>query len=227
MAISTEGCFDYVAHFNDDSFKRNEIVLQATRLLGAEQQSLVGNHPKLRFWEDRLVLIADIHSAALVKWISFPVGDAVFFSACAGDRLRVLRNSDPAFALCVTRGDALVLGLGALSILSLGPDIEVATGRESVLISTGGVQACIRPRESKRLGPFDVYIETGGDPLPCPDRQRECGSIVRTEDTRTRNAAIRSAVLLGKDWLRGWCDQLRGEWTDGSYIPGRDNKDKT
>jgi len=157
--------------------------------------------------------------------VSFPVGDAISFCARPGDSLRVLRTRATPFGMIVTRGGDLVLAVGALwkRLPERHADV-VVMGAGRVRVSIGGVRAHLRARESGTLGPYDVYIKSVAE-VRSPKRAAAYGSIVRAGDTRTTNAARRSAVLLGKSGFHGWLDQLRGEAADGNYIRAAEPED--
>src|SRR3712207_2504946 len=92
IVIHPSGLFDYVGEFASTSFGDDEIVVPARSRGPSEEPVLVGHAPKVRFWRDRVVLIARDSNLASMKWMSFPVGDAVFLMAAAGDELRMVRT---------------------------------------------------------------------------------------------------------------------------------------
>jgi hypothetical protein len=215
--------FDYVSAFEVGSFKEHAIVLRARSLEQLTGTQLAGHHPKLRFCNDRLVLIADGSSDAAVRWASFPVGDAVLLIARPGDVLQVLRTAASDLALWILRNEHLMFALGALSGACLGDRVRVAGditdshGRRGFVdVSVESRHARLTARESASAGGYEIYVER---PSACcaveDDGFQECVSIVRAAgDPRLRNAAIRSAVLLAEERP----DMLQAERWDGRVI---------
>lgn len=215
--------FDYVSVFEAGSFKQDAIVLRARSLDDSTGRRLVGHHPKLRFWNDRLVMIAADPPDAAVRWASFPVGDAMFLIARPGDVLHVLRTAASDLALWLVRSDHLVLALGALSGACLGGRVRVTSDIEDWQGRRGFVDVRVEPtqvrlsaRESASVGGYEIYVERPSTRRATEDDSfQECVSIVRTGgDPTLRNAAIRSAVLLAQERP----DMLQGERWDGRVI---------
>ena len=56
--IGLAGTFEYEATFTKNSFSDADIVLQGSARSGENRTRLVGLSPKIRFWNERLVLVA-------------------------------------------------------------------------------------------------------------------------------------------------------------------------
>ncbi len=223
MAMDLSYRFHYVSAFDARSFREHAIVLQARSLDESTGKRLVGHHPKLRFWNDRLVLIAADASDAAMHWASFPVGDAVFLIARPGDTLQLLRTAASDLALWIVRDEHLVFALGALSSACLGGRVRVmgdvadARGRRGFVdVRLEQSQVRLRARESTSAGGYEIYVERPSAWRPDEDGSfQECVSLVRAAgDPSVRNAAIRSAVLLAQERP----DMLQGERWDGHVI---------
>ncbi len=223
MAIDLSYRFDYVSTFEPPGFKADAIVARARSLDDGAGARLVGHQPKLRFCNDRLVLIAGQSSDAAVRWASFPVGDAVSLLARPGDVLHVLRTASLDLALWILRDDHLVFALGALSGVRLGRQVRVTNevenlpGRKAVVgVRVEPRQVWLAARESANAAGYDIYVERAPASSAAGDEGvHECVSIVRAAgDPRPRNAAIRSAVLLAQERP----DMLQAERWDGRVI---------
>jgi hypothetical protein len=221
MAIGPGGRFDYVAEFTEGSFGATEILLQAQSRVVVEEQVLVGHTPKLRFWNDRVVVLAADSTRSAMRWASFPVGDVVFLVARAGDVLGMVRSGTGDLGLAIVRENQLVVALGAVTELSLGDNVKAANRFDtkdersaSLEIHIGGDVSVLRSRESKNAAGYNVYVERTCTWHWDTDGVAECASIVHTGEPRASNAAIRGAVLLANERM----DTLRGEWWDGRYL---------
>ncbi len=219
MAIGPDGRFDYVAEFARTGFKLGEIVAQA-RSRAESEAALVGNSPRVRFWNERLVLIAADSPRAPLRWASFPVGDAVAFAAQSGDTLSLVCTHTGDLGLSVVRDGELVLALGAIAQVQLGTNIKASNkfadgeGPAWLEVCSGIDTSSLRHQESARVGRYDVYVERTCTCHLDPDGVAECAAIVRSGDVKATNAAMRSAILLGQESL----DALQGEDWDGHYI---------
>jgi hypothetical protein len=217
MAIGPSGRFDYVAEFTSPSFASDEIVLPARSRLESECQVLLGHVPKVRFWSDRVVIVAADSTLAAMKWISFPVGDVVFLVAKAGDLLRMVRTATGDLGLSIVRKDELVVALGAVTEVNLGHTVIASNGFESLQVSIASHVITLRSRESiNEAGGegarYDVYLERArASGLP---GVAECASIIRAGKPKATNEAVRGAVLLANRCR----DTLTGEFWDGRYL---------
>ena len=113
MAISEEGTFEYEAELTPDGTSPSEIVVQGKDRGRRGPVRLVGLRPRIRFWGEKIVLIAESQDDAPIRRFSFPVGEAVFLVARAGDALHVVRTATGDVGLSLLRDDRLVLALGA------------------------------------------------------------------------------------------------------------------
>lgn len=180
---------------------------------------LAGTNPRVRFWNERLILIAQDEAA--VKWVSFPVGDTVSLVAQGGDVLTLVRTATGDLGLSIVRTGQLIFALGAVAEVPLGTNVEAANDIESggdqeawLEVWAGSSRCRLRSREAARVGPYEVYVERTCTWHNDTDGVSECASIVRAADSRTANAAMRSAVLLAHERL----DVLQGETRDGRFI---------
>ncbi len=223
MAMDLSYRFDYVSVFEAGSFKEDAIVLRARSVGEPAGKALVGHHPKVRFSNERLVLIAADPSDAAMHWASFPVGDAVMLIARPGDVLRMLRTAASDLALWLVRDEHLVFAVGALSAAGLGGRIRVTGDVQDARGRRGFVDVRVEPtlvrlaaRESASAGGYEIYVERPSAWRPEDfDSFQECVSIVRAAgDPMLRNSAIRSAVLLAQERP----DMLQGERWDGRVI---------
>lgn len=110
--ILPSGTFEYEAEFTKESFGDSEIVLQGSARRGETMERMVGLNPKIRFWRDRLVLVAAGKSKSSMRNASFPIGDAVKLAASPGDRLYLIRTGAGGVGLSLLRGRRLILAVG-------------------------------------------------------------------------------------------------------------------
>ena len=123
--IHPSGTFDYEAEFASESFGDSEVVVYGTSRRNSNTDSLVGHNPKLRFWNDRLVLIASATNGASARNCSFQIGNAVPLAAQPGDRLYVLRTGCGGIALSLLWDERLILAIGAVTAVPLGREVQV------------------------------------------------------------------------------------------------------
>ena len=88
--IHPSGIFHYEAEFTSDSFAEpDDVRVHGTETKRTDIDRLVGHNPMIRFWRDRLVLVASEKSNSLVRNASCGIGDAIPLAARSGDRLHV------------------------------------------------------------------------------------------------------------------------------------------
>ena len=172
----------------------------------------MGSSPRIRFWDGFLTLVATTTQDATVKWCNYCLGDVVSRAVKPGDEIEVVRDSNASLAVVLRRGETVVVAVGALASVSLGPDIEAHPGDVNAGIRIGNERCSAKERESATLGGYDVYVES----LPAQDLDTPsaCFSLALAADPIVVNAARRSAVLLTHQAF----DRLRGERSDASYI---------
>jgi hypothetical protein len=108
--IHRSGTFEYEAEFTRDGFSESDIVLYGADLSGGKIDRLVGHKPMIRFWRDRIVLVASEKANSSTRNVSFAIGDAVPRSA----RPMTLED-DSAMKLAAIRS-AILLGNGDLKM---------------------------------------------------------------------------------------------------------------
>lgn len=210
--IHPSGTFEYQAEFTKGGFSNSDIVLLGTDRRGKDQECLVGLNPKIRFWNDRLVLVASDKSRSSVRNVSFPIGDAVRLTARAGDRLYLTRTGSGGIGFSLLRRQRLILAIGAVTELPLGPDVQVSrcsTGTNLWEIPVpetwlefraGSEELLLRGRQVSGIGDYHIYLEHLWQwGLPGTD---ECVSISVAGDSAVNLAAMRSAILLGNGNLK-------------------------
>ena len=217
MALPASSCFDYVAEFTVTNSGSDEIVLSARSRVESQHQVLLGHHPRVRFWNDRVVIMAADPTLATMKWTSFPVGDVVFRVAMAGDLLQLIATATGHFGMSILRNDHLVIALGAVTTVNLGRTVEARNAVDGLHVGVGGRVVALGARESATEADgtgvsYDVYVERTFE-CGVPG-VAECASIIRAGNTTASNAASRGAVLLA---TYRW-DRLRGEFWDGRYL---------
>src|SRR5678815_1067536 len=216
MAIHPSGIFAYEAEFTSKSFKDSDVVLQGAEIKCTDIDRLVGHRPTIRFWRDRLVLVAAEKARSSLRNASFPIGDAVPLAAHAGDRLYVVRTGAGGIGLSLVRDKMLVLAIGAVTAVPLGMNIKVFKRPESrgsmfsrltdrwLEIHVEDEPANLRHRTVSMVKDYEIYIEhCWADGIPGID---ECVSMCGVNDPAIKIASIRSAVLLGHSNLKmtGW-----------------------
>ncbi len=204
--ISPSGTFEYEAEFTADSFRESDIILHGTLMKSMDVNRLVGPNPMIRFWNDRLVLVASDKSNSTVRNTSFRIGDAVPVAARAGDRLYVVRTGCGGIGLSLLRDNQLVLALGAVTGVPLGNNIQVNREpkgswlheehlRDTWLeFEAGSEQVRLRKRGITEVGNYQIYVESCWEyGIPGTD---ECVSVSVTNNPPVNLASLRSAILL-------------------------------
>ena len=210
--IHRSGTFEYQAEFTAEGFSSSDIVLHGTDRRGGNKDCLLGSNPKIRFWNERLVLIASEQSKANVRNVSFPIGDAVCTTARAGDRLYLTRTGAGGIGMSLLRQQKLILATGAITAVPLGPDIQAsissgnahdwedAAAEARIEFRAGSEQLSLREREVAKIGDYHIYIERCWEHgMPGTD---ECVSLSVTDDSALQIAAIRAAILLGNGAMK-------------------------
>jgi hypothetical protein len=210
--IHPSGTFEYQAEFTSEGFGINDIVLRGTNHRNWNGDCLVGHTPTIRFWNDRLILVASGKDRASCRNASFPIGDAVRHTARAGDRLYVVRTGAGGIGMTVLRGEKLILATGAIVGLPLGTDIQMDRApadldvREDFAADTwlefraGAELLILREREAATFGDYDIYVERCWEPdIPGVD---ECVSLNVSGDPARQRAAMRAAILLAYSPLK-------------------------
>lgn len=203
--------FHYLARIEAADVSHSEISVQARAVEGPLYPGLAGRAPRIRFWDDQMVLVSTTDDAQ-VKWFSFHIGDVVSRAVRPGDDIEACRDANGELALVLRRAGRLHVAVGALLSVRLGDDIAVTSGPPDMRVEAGDTHVSLRERESTLIGPYDVYVERMmapelGGPSPC-------GSIALASDPVILNAARRSAVLLARQGV----DRLRAELLNGSYL---------
>ena len=210
--IHPSGVFAYEAEFTADGFSESDVVLHGHEYKNTDIDRLVGHNPTIRFWRDRLVLVAGEQLHSGLRNFSFGIGDAVPLSARPGDQLYVLRTGSGGIGLSLLRENRLVLAIGAVTAVPLGMNVAVTMGpRGGKLInnpptdprldfSVDGETLLLRERGLTRIGDYQVYIERSWeDGIPGTD---ECVSIARVDSQEINIASVRSAVILGQSEMK-------------------------
>lgn len=203
--------FHYQARIEAADVSHNEIAVQAQAVEGPLFPGLAGRAPRIRFWEEQMVLVSTTNDAQ-VKWFSFHLGDVVSRAARPGDDIEAYRDANGALALVLRRAGRLHVAVGALDSVRLGDDIAVTCGPRDMRVTVGDTHVSLHERESKLTGPYDVYAERVT--VPGLDGPSPCASMALASDPVIVNAARRSAVLLARQGV----DPLRAELLNGSYV---------
>ncbi len=219
MAIPPWECFHYIAELSAAGMSSDAIVLDARCAVPSNEATLVGPCPRLRFSGELLAMEASTSNQASMHRVSFVVGDAVMRVAQAGDTLHALCTYAGDLALSILRGHSLVFAVGAVAEVPLGAEVRAVNRRRPgeetsdwLEVTTPDGRRRLAPRESARVGPYDVYVER--------TRARhgaegaESASIVQHGDIAVVNAAVRAAVLIGSGALaaprwQDWSGQFR------------------
>ena len=206
--IPPSGTFEYQAEFTSESFGDNAVVVHGECQTKGDQARLVGPNPMIRFWRERLVLVAQHTRESTVRNVSFPVGRAVPLAARPGDRLYVVRTGSGGIGLSLLRQEKLVLAIGAVAEVPLGPGVEavrywedtdkwqfVAADNSWLEFRVGKEQARLREREVLEIENCSIYVERGWSAgIPGID---ECVSVCVADDPAVKLESMRSAILLG------------------------------
>jgi hypothetical protein len=166
----------------------------------------------IRFWNDRLVLVASEKLHSRLRNASFWIGDSVPLAACPGDRLHLIRTGCGGIGLSLLREKRLILAIGAVRAVPLGANIDVIVGPERQdIFDAHRVETwlefkiesktlILRNRGLTTIGDYQIYIERRWeDGIPGTD---ECVSMCAANSAEVNVAAIRSAVLLGNGDLK-------------------------
>jgi hypothetical protein len=211
--IHPSGTFEYEAEFTSESFSDSDIVLHGTALSVENLDRLVGHNPKIRFWHDRLVLVASGKLNSRVRNASFAIGNAVPLAARPGDRLYLVRTGLGGIGLSLLRQERVVLAIGAIAAVPLGREVQAIRHSEGMNhwnhfaadtswleFRVGSERLILRERGVSEIGDYYIYIERGweyGEP-----GTDECVSVCVADDSAMKIAAIRSAILLGNGDLK-------------------------
>ena len=213
--IAREGTFEYQAEFTAKSFNDSDIDLHGASQRLDDRKRLVGNDPRIRFWNERLVLIAAAEHNASARNMSAPIGDAVHLAAQPGDRLYVIRTGAGAIGLSLLREERLVLAIGCVTAVPLGKDIKIIRRQSGprhledfrglscdtwLEFTVGSEHLNLKDRDEIEVGGYHLYLEHrcfAG--VPGVD---ECVSISIADKSALRIAAMRSAILLGNGYLK-------------------------
>lgn len=210
--IHHSGTFEYTAEFTSDSFRESDIMLPGSLMDSTDPNRLVGPSPMIRFWNDRLVLVASDKANSSVRNTSFFIGDAVSVAASPGDRLYVVRSGCGGIGLSLLRDKQLVLAIGAVTRVPLGNDIQVtkdpkgswslhAHPKDTWLeFQVGSEQVKLRKRGITDIGDYQIYIESCWEyGIPGTD---ECVSVSVANDPPVNLASLRSAILLRNGFVK-------------------------
>lgn len=219
MAIHPSGRFSYSGKLTEESFERDEIVIQIRCEDPPEEKRLVGHEPKIRFWNQRLILDATNENDSFVATAAYSIGDAVQRIVQPGDSLSVNRNWAGDLSLGVSRGEKWLVGLGAVgtdfmfsdvtirgAALRIGvpPEVEDDPSCDWIEFEADNQTVRLHERDSAEIAGYYIYVESVyKDGFP---GEAECLAVTSLEDRRIRNAAIRSTVLLagGEVQLVDW-----------------------
>ena len=213
--IAREGTFEYQAEFTSKSFNNFDIDLHGASQRHEDTKRLVGHDPRIRLWNERLVLVAATEHNASARNMTAPIGDAVNLAAQPGDRLYVIRTGAGAIGLSLLRGESLVLAIGSVTAVPLGKDMKIIRRQSGprqpadfrgvscdtwLEFTVGREHLKLGDRDEIEVGGYHIYLEhrwfTG---IPGVD---ECVSICIADKSPLRIAAMRSAILLGNGYLK-------------------------
>lgn len=209
--IHRSGTFEYEAEFTSDSFRKSDIVVYGTLMKRMDVKRLVGPNPMIRFWNDRLVLVASEESNASVRNTSFRIGNAVPLAAAPGDRLYVVRTGSGGIGLSLLRDKQLVLAIGAVTAVPLGNNMQVMKNRKGnypfvdlkdtwLEFQVGNEQLKLRDRSVTDIGNYQIYVEACWENgIPGVD---ECVSVSVANNPSVNLASLRSAILLRSSDLK-------------------------
>jgi hypothetical protein len=211
--IPQVGTFEYAAEFTKGGFSHSDIVLEGTDQRGTNEMRLVGLKPRIRFWNDRLVVIASEKNKSSVRNVSFPIGDAVRQTAQPGDQLYLVRTGCGGIGLSLIREEKLVLATGAIGRVPLGEDIQFVRSDDDndifshnyvkdrpLELRVKGERLILQERDVLEAEGYHIYVERcWKDGMPGTD---ECVSLCFTDDVAIKRAAMRSAILLANGNLK-------------------------
>ena len=204
--IPPSGTFEYEGEFTSEGLSDSDVFIHCRSIGSIDHDRLVGHSPKLRFWHDRLVLVASGEAGSSLRNASFLIGDAVPLAARPGDWLYVVRTGRGGFGLSLLRDERLVLAVGAVAAVPLGTEIWAAERPHNVgfaegvpefwlELHLGSEQVELRDRGLTEVGGHQIYLErcwAGG--IPGTD---ECVAISVAHNPAINLASLRSAILLG------------------------------
>jgi len=210
--IHPSGLFAYEAEFTADGFGESDVVLHGHEYQNTNIDRLVGHNPTLRFWRDRLVLVAGGHLHSRLRNFSFAIGDAVSLSARPGDQLYVVRTGCGGIGISLLRENRLVLAIGAVTAVPLGINVDIVISPKGGTLfdkspadprldfNVDGETMVLSERGLTRIGDYQIYIEhSWEDGIPGIN---ECVSISRVDTQEINIAPLRSAVLLGQSEMK-------------------------
>src|SRR5215471_8787204 len=127
--------FHFAGTLFEENFQPGEIKFFGLSLLGEaramDDRPLVGLTPKIRFFDDQVVLIAPPGTVSAIRFCAFPAGDLVERAARPGDRIEVERTWNDGVCVRLYRADRLLAAVGAICGRKLEPDFQVlCPGRE-------------------------------------------------------------------------------------------------
>jgi hypothetical protein len=215
----------YTATVGESVVNKEEVSLTFQAMAGHtghNEPLLAGPEPTIRFLGDRMVLIPAPRGTSHLKWCSFLVGDVVVRAVRAGDRIDVHRDVNDGVAVCMFRGEKLLLAVGALLGPALGPDVTIRSAGLKYRqlrfdIRVGTEQGNLGARESAVLGGYDIYVEFAEFSNDWAEGNSESISVASVDDPAIVNSARRTAVLMARDDSGALC----GEASDGTMIKSR------
>ena len=209
MAIHRSGTFEYEAEFTKEGFGDSDIALFGRDRGGGIVKRLIGPKPKIRFWNNRLVIIASEETNSTVRNASFLIGDAVKLVARPGDKFYVTRTGSGGIGMSVLREQELILATGAVTAVPLGHEVKTIRHPEEAWnfasetwleFRIRNQSIVLRERETAEVEGYHVYVERPWQSgVPGTD---ECVSVSQTADPLIKVAAMRSAILLGNSGLK-------------------------
>ena len=210
--IHPSGLFAYEAEFTADGFGESDVVLHGHEYQNTNIDRFVGHNPTIRFWRDRLVLVAGEQLHSRLRNFSFAIGDAVPLAARPGDQLYVVRTGGGGIGLSLLRENRLVLAIGAVRAVPLGMNVNIIIGPRGGKLfnnpptdprldfNVDGETIVLRERGLTTIGNYQIYIEhSWADGIPGTD---ECVSISRLDSQEINIASVRSAVMLGQSEMK-------------------------
>jgi len=197
MAIPQSGTFEYEADFPEEIFNASDIVLHGKDRSGGNVSRLVGHNPMIRFWDNRLILVANDSDRqnSSVRVFTTHFGDAVGFVAQPGDRLYIARTSCGGIGMSLLHKGKLTLAIGAINSVPLGDHLLAeSSARGEMEFGLHGERLMLRERDAAIIGDYYIYVERcWQDGLPGID---ECVSVCLADDMKMKLASMRSAILL-------------------------------
>jgi hypothetical protein len=209
--IPPSGTFEYEGEFTSESFSDSDVVVHGRSISRINHDRLVGHHPKLRFWNDRLVLVASGKSGSSLRNASFWIGDVVPVAARPGDWLYVVRTGSGGIGLSLLRDERLVLAIGAVAVVPLGTDVGAVRRSDNdgfdlrvrdcwLEFQVGSEHVEVRNRGLTELGGYQIYLEHCWD--ASIGGSDECVAMSAANNPAINLACLRSAVLLGNSQIK-------------------------